>query len=284
MKTISLLGVLVVLISLSGCKYKNEALELQNKNKNLVVQLTKSDSLANIYRTTLKEIEVVLDSIIPEDNRLDPAPIEKRIRARLTHKVSELNGLLLDKDKNFTSLNYRLGKSNKMISEKSAMIEELKAQIMDQKMVISKLKLNVKKQEQTIAEKASQIELFIQDQKLLNEVLETKTNTLNSAYFIASSEGDLRDLEIIVKSGGFLGFLGRVNTLNPKLNRNLLQMIDIREKTSFTLNEEMRKIELISNHNPSSYELKDSGYKISLLTITDPVEFWKNSKNLVIAY
>ena len=61
-------------------------------------------------------------------------------------------------------------------------------------------------------------------------------------------------------------------------------MIDIREKTTFTLNAEKKHIEFITNHPPSSYELNESSTGTSLLTITDPAEFWRNSKYLVISY
>jgi hypothetical protein len=284
MKTLGVLVVLFILTSLWGCKYKNEAIELQKQNQGLAIQLAKSDSMSNVYRTTLKDIEGVLDSIIPEDNTLDPAPVEKKLRARLTQKVNEINGLLLEKEKNYNSLNYRLIKSNNLVSEKSAMIEELNTEIREKENVNSNLNQTVKKNEKQIAEQSSQIESVIQEKQKLNEALETKTNTINSAHFIAGSEDELRNKEIIEKTGGFLGFLGRVNTLNPELDKNHLQMIDIREKTTFSLNAEMKKIEFITNHHPSSYEMKESSTGASLLTVTEPVEFWRYSKYLVITY
>lgn len=284
MKTLSVLVVLFILTSLWGCKDKNEVLELQKQNQGLAIQLTKSDSLANVYRSTLKDIEAVLDSIIPEDSTLDPAPVEKKLRARLTQKVNEINGLLLEKEKNYNALNYRLIKSNNLVSEKSAMIEELNTEIREKENVISNLNQTVKKHEKQIAEQSSQIESVIQEKQKLNETLETKTNTINSAHFIAGSEDELRNKAIIEKTGGFLGFLGRVNTLNPELDKNHLQMIDIREKTTFILNAEMKKIEVITNHHPSSFELNETGPGTSLLTVTNPAEFWKNSKYLVISY
>jgi hypothetical protein len=102
--------------------------------------------------------------------------------------------------------------------------------------------------------------------------------------FIAGNEDELKNKGIIEKTGGFLGLLGRVNTLNPELDKNQLQEIDIRDKTTFTLNAEKKQIEFITKHHPSSYELNDSDNETSLLTITNPTEFWRNSKYLVITY
>lgn len=281
MKTLGVLVVLCILTSLSGCKYKNEALELQKQNQDLAIQLNKSDSLSNIYRLTLKNIETVLDSIIPEDNTLDPSSVDKKIRVRLTKKVNEINGLLLEKEKNYNSLNYRLIKSNKLVLEKSVMIEELNNEIKEKENVNANLNQTLKKYEKQIEEQTSQIEFVIQENQKLKEALEKKTNT---AFFISDSEKELRNKEIIEKSGGFLGFLGRVNTLNPKLDKNHLQMIDIREHNTFTLKTELKKIEFITKHHPASYKLNETSTGTSLLTVTDPEEFWKNSKCLVITY
>jgi predicted RNase H-like nuclease (RuvC/YqgF family) len=284
MKTISLLSVLVIITSILGCKDQNETLELQKQNQDLSIQLAKSDSLSKVYLSTIKDIETVLDSILPGDNAMDPSLAGRKLRTRLTQKVDEINGLLLEKNKNYNALNYRLVKSNARVSEMSEKIEELNSEIREKENVNANLTQTVKKLEKQITEQSSQIESVIQEKQKLNEALETKTNTLNTAYFIAGSEDELRNGEIVEKTGGFLGFLGRVNTLNPELDKNKLQMIDIREKTTFALNAEMKQIEFITKHHPSSYELNDSGTGTSLLTITNPTEFWKNSKYLVITY
>lgn len=284
MKTLGILGVLFILTSLSGCKYKNEALELQKQNQDLAIQLAKSDSLSNVYRLILKDIEAVLDSIIPVDDALDTNPAGRNLTTGLTNKLNQINDLLLEKEKNYKTLNYRLFNSNKMASEMSAKLEELNREVEEKDNVNFNLNQNINKLDKQIADQSSQIESVIQEKQKLNEALETKTNTINSAHFITGSEDELRNKAIIEKTGGFLGFLGRVNTLNSELDKNHLQVIDIWEKTTFSLNTEMKKIEFITNHHPASYELNESNTGTSLLTVTDPVEFWRYSKYLVIKY
>ena len=212
MKTLGILGVLFILISLSGCKYKNEALELQKQNQDLAIQLAKSDSLSNVYRSTLKDIEAVFDSIIPVDDALDPTPAGRKLTTRLTNKLD----LLLEKEKNYNAQNYRLINSNKMVSELSAKIEDLNGEIREKDSANFNLNQTVKKLEKQIAEQSSQIESLILEKQKLNEALETKTNTVNSAHFIVGSEDELRNKAIIEKTGGFLGFLGRVNTVKSR--------------------------------------------------------------------
>ncbi|MFO7526915.1 MAG: hypothetical protein R6W68_15785 [Ignavibacteriaceae bacterium] len=284
MKTLAILSALIILASLSGCKYKNESLELHKQNQVLTTQLAKSDSMSNVYRSTLKDIETVFDSIIPVDDALNATPAEKKLTIKLTDKLVKINDLLLEKEKNNKALNYRLFNSNKKISEVSAKMEELNREVAVKDSVNVNLNQNVNKLEKQIEDQSSQIESVIQEKQQLNEALETKTNTINSTHFIAGSEDELRNKAIIEKTGGFLGFLGRVNTLNPELDKNHLQLIDIREKTTFSLNAEKKKIEFITSHNPASYELNESSAETSLLTITNPAEFWRYSKYLVITY
>ncbi|MBN1182840.1 MAG: hypothetical protein JXB49_11170 [Bacteroidales bacterium] len=280
MKTLGLLSVLFFLTSLAGCKYKNEAHELQKQNQGLAIQLAKSDSLSNVYRSSLEDIEAVFDSIMPVDDALDPTPAGRKLTTSLTNKLD----LLLEKEKNYKAQKYRLINSNKMVSEMSAKIEDLNGEIRGKDSANFNLNQTVKKLEKQIAEQSSQIETHILEKQKLNEALETKTNTINSAHYIVGSEDELSNKAIIEKTGGFLGFLGRVNTLNPGLDKNHLQMIDIREKKTYTLNAEKKQIEFITNHHPSSYELNESNTGTSLLTITDPAVFWRNSKYLVITY
>ncbi len=284
MKTLTILCVLCILTSLSGCKYKNEALELQKQNQDLVTQLAKSDSLSNVYRLTLKEIEAVFDSIMPVDNALDPTSDGRKISTRLKYKLEEINDLFLEKDNNYNALNSRLINSNRLVSEATAKIEDLNSEIRELENVNFSLREAIKKHENQIAEQSSQIESLILDKQELNQTLETRINTINSAFYIADSERELRNKDIIEKTGGFLGFLGRVNTLNPELDKNQLEMIDLREKTTFILNAEMKQVELITNHHSSSYELTESSTGTSLLTIKDPAQFWKFSKYLLITY
>lgn len=284
MKNLGIICVLCFLLSLSGCKYKNETQELQKQNKDLTIQLAKSDSLSDVYRSTLKDIEAVFDSVMPVDDEEDTGPAGRKLSTRLTNKLNEVNDLLLEKEKELKVLNSRLINSNKKVSEMSAKIEDLTGEIREKESDILSLNETVKKLEKQLAEQSSQIESLTQDNQKLNEALETKTNTLNSVHFIAGTEDELRDKAIIDKIGGFLGFLGRVNALNPELDKNQLELIDIRENTTFTLNAEKKQIEFITNHHPSSYELNESSSETSVLSITDPANFWRYSKYLVITY
>lgn len=284
MKILSLLSLLVIVASILGCKDRNEILELQRQNQDLAIQLNKSDSLSSVYSSTLKDIEAILDSISPENNTLDPIPVEKKLVTVLTNRENEIKELLFAKEKKYNALKSSLAKSDSSISEMSEKIENLDSEIREKESINFSLNQTVDKYKIQIAQQSSQIDSVIQEKQKLNEILETKTNMLNSAYYIVGREKELKNKAIIEKTGGFLGLLGRVNTLNPNLDTNHLQMIDITEQTVFTLDTKKKRIQFITKHHPSSFELDESSSETSILTITKPAEFWRNSKYLVITY
>lgn len=283
MKPLYFLIVLVLVTSMFGCKYKNEAQELQEQNKSLAFQLAKSDSLSNVYLSTIKDVDIVIDSMMPEDNSLETSTVGK-LRTRLTNKLALIENLILDKEKSYQSLAYKYAKSKTTVVEMQSTIEDLNREIKAKESANSDLSQNINKLEKNIEGQSVKIESLVEENKKLKETLEINTKSINKAFYIIGSENQLKEIGIIEKTGGFLGFLGRINTLNSQLDENLLQMIDIREKTTFTINSDLKNTDFVTSHNPLSYELKETNNETTILSISNPEEFWKNSKYLVVAF
>ncbi len=284
MKTLDVLIILFFATSLFGCKYKNEAQELEKQNKSLAVQLVKSDSLSKVYLSTIKDVDVVIDSMMPEDNALETATVGLKLRARLTNKLAVINNLILDKESSYQSLGYKYAKSKTTVAEMQTTIEDLNREIKEKESANSDLSQNIKKLGKNIEGQSVKIESLATENSKLKETIEIKTKSINKAFYIIGDEKELEEKGIIEKTGGFLGFLGRVNTLNSQIDENRLQMIDIREKTTFTINSDIKNTDFVTSHNPNSYELKETNIETTILSITNPEEFWKNSKYLVVAY
>ena len=68
--------------------------------------------------------------------------------------------------------------------------------------------------------------------------------------------------------------------MKDQFNDNYFTEIDVREQKSFLIYAE--KAELITNHPTNSYKLMGMESRVDSLLITDPEEFWKASKYLVI--
>lgn len=76
--------------------------------------------------------------------------------------------------------------------------------------------------------------------------------------------------------------LRRVRTLSPDVKREDFDEVNIDDRREFVVPAPLQKIELVTAHPHSSYELVQDGSSQSRLTVLDPDEFWK-LRYLVIA-
>lgn len=112
-----------------------------------------------------------------------------------------------------------------------------------------------------------------------NVALQQKEAELQKGFWAAGSVKDLRGKNIIDKEGAFLG-LGGVKVISEDMNLEDLTEINILEVSEIPV--DAKKAELVTPHPKHSYEFVEEGKKITKLVISDPSEFWQNSKVLVI--
>jgi chromosome segregation ATPase len=280
MKKSELLIMLFVISTLAGCKYKKEAEQLQMLNSNLTSQVAKSDSTLNEYISLINDIGNRLDSIVSVVEKPRQMAIEKDLRKRLNSAVTEINNLLKENQRKYQALRYS---TNSRVSVMETKIEDLNGLVEEKDSVINSLNLKITELKSEIEEQISKISSLTNENSSKTDTLDMMIKRLNTAFYIAGTEDDLKNSNIILKTGGFLGFLGRVNTLNPQLDKSRLELIDIREKKTFSLNTDLKNLEFITKHPAGSYEIKTTDPGSVLITVTDPEKFWEGSKYLVIA-
>ena len=141
---------------------------------------------------------------------------------------------------------------------------------------------------QTIAEREAHIMELKNDIENLNikftEVewqLQEKTNLvveqsrqLNAVYYIIASEKDLKEKGIIEEKGGLLG-IRKTKRLASGFNSDDFMTADMVELNSLLIETPVKKLKIISPHNPNSFHLVKQTDKSTLLEIIDPLEFWK---------
>ncbi len=282
MKTLKILFLATVIISLTGCKYKKESEQLKISIQSLTVNLAKSDSTLKANLMLVKEFETRIDSILSGGKNPGQMVSGTAMKARLDQTVTEVNNLLKDNKEKYQSARNMISRANSTVLMKDAEIKNLNALIVKNDSIINSLNLEIAGLNKTIDDKSVEISNLTAESRTKGDTLTSMTNRLNIAYYISGTTEDLKSKNVIIKTGGFLGFLGRVNTLNPRLEMNLLEKIDIRQKTTFTLNTTMKKMEFITHHPAGSYEIKEVNPDSVLLTISNPEKFWELSKCLVI--
>lgn len=196
--------------------------------------------------------------------------------------------------------NYLIAKLNEQLENKDTRLKGVEAANRDLKARISKYQEEVNlllaekealqrsydesvQYSRTLANKVDTLgrEVSMKSQEIENQkiLLDQKEKSLNKAYYAIGSYKSLRDMDILQKEGGFLG-INRVMTLTDDPDVHLFQEIDTREVKKIPVMAE--RWEMVTGHDPNSFELQYDNKKTEWIHITDPEKFWKKSKYLVI--
>jgi predicted nuclease with TOPRIM domain len=106
-----------------------------------------------------------------------------------------------------------------------------------------------------------------------------KTEVINTAYYAIGTSKELKEKNVISKEGGFIG-IGKTTKVKDDFNKDYFTKINIESTTAINIGAKRAKI--LSSHPSGSYKL--IGEKpVEKLEITNPQEFWSNSKYLVIS-
>ena len=108
--------------------------------------------------------------------------------------------------------------------------------------------------------------------------VEYLTDRMNTAYYSYGTTEELEKNQVIEQKNGFIG-IGRKTKLLDNFNEKYFAKIDITQDKEIFI--EGRNIRMITDHPSSSYKLIPDGSNTKI-QITNPFEFWKISKYLVV--
>jgi chromosome segregation ATPase len=269
----------------SSCAHKNEEIEqLKKANLELKQKLELRNEEINSFMESFNEIE------------------ENLARIRATEKLivkqtgsGELQGNRVDVVKNDIQAIDDLMKQNReTIRNLSSKLKSTQGENKELSRMIANLEKIVAEKDQEIITLVAQLEsLNVEVQNLYTSVTDLKQETtektevinsqdkaLNTAYYIIGTEKELKEKEIITTKGGVIG-LGKVEKLRQDFPKDLFTEIDIREKNMFTI--DAKKVNLLTQHSSDSYLIrKNDNKRYYSFEITNPTEFWKASKYMVL--
>jgi DNA repair exonuclease SbcCD ATPase subunit len=249
--------------------------ELKNQIKQLELDNALKDSVINESLAFFNEIKSNLESISVKKDMIraiseDPE-ISNDDKNWILEEIKHINFLREQNARKVKQLQEDLKKNGLKIEELEVMIESLLKDIQWKDEQIGLLQSEL----EALDREYSALFDAYQEQATTIDVL---TEEVNRAYYAYGTEGELRDNKVVEKKNGFIG-LGRSTELKDNFNDDYFTDIDVRKTKTITVSGE--KIRLVTDHPKSSYELVESG-ALTKIKITDPSEFWKISKYLVV--
>ncbi len=207
----------------------------------------KQDILANI--NTLNELIQKNKTLVEELNRKSKGSSLKI--KELDQKVALLNEQLAQKESDLLALKTELEKANYQIATLSTDLSTI---------TVQKQELESQNTQQA-------------------EVIAKQTDDLNTAYYIAGTYKELKELGVVDKEGGFIG-IGANKELVNNFDASAFTKVDIRKFKELSINSKSAKV--ITTHATDSYTLVEGDKTIEELVIENPDAFWKTSKFLVV--
>lgn len=284
MKKFVYLG-LVVMCAMTSCVSRKTAEKVENQRDSLEVVVCNKDSLINAVFADINSITENLSLIKTRENLLTIANDGERARRpvdEINNDIAAIDRLLQENKAKIASLQRsasQLRKANLRIEGLEKMIVDLNTQLGDKNDEVTVLKnklANLGVEVKTLNEKVNvqtdQIE------ELASEKTELQ-NQMSTVYYIIGPQKELLNAQIINKQG----FIGRTVTVNRGGNLDSFTKADARLLEELPINQ--KKVKIITNHPEGSYKLVAGDDKVvKSLVITDPEQFWKSSRILVVSY
>lgn len=291
-KTLIILSAAVVIASASCTDNKKIAqLEssrdsLKTELNNLQVELTDYFSLVSDIESNINEIKEreQLINIEQENNESQ----DKASKRQIIDDLKSINNLMAENKSKIEELNKKLNGSYYQTGKFKKMVAQLEEKVNNQGEKIETLNLEVNdllaKNENLNTQVDSLHNVNTNSLEIISEKqaeIQQLDDELHTAYFTSGTSAELLEKQIINKEGGFIG-IGKVEKLNPQLDKSQLNLVDIRELESIPV--KSKNVEIVTEHPQDSYEIvvNEEEKQVDKLVILDPNKFWESSKVLVM--
>ncbi len=263
----------------------NKELEkLKQENAQLLIETNAKDSTINEFFGTLDQIESNLAVVKSKQGIISQSTsqnneISQDTRQLINDDIQMINDLMEKNKREIASLKNKLKNSNMKIKKLEEMLARYEKQLQDKDVEIEQLKQQLLNLNFTVENLSASIDTLKNTNRAKEEIISQKVSEINTAYYALGTEKELKENNVITKTGGFIG-IGRNQKVQQDFNTEYFKKIDITKVTSIVIGN--KKAKLLTSHPTGSYEWEESNKKMDKLIITNAKEFWKVSKYLVI--
>ena len=294
MKTTSIFCSLAAAALLFASCNSRELDQVQKERDSLQAVVSSQDEEMSSLFETLNQIEENLSQVSAKYSQvqdLKKSSLEgnSNIKSQITSQVAGIEEMLQANKEKLAQLNAKLGTLGKKNAELQEFVTKLEERVASQEAQISSLTAELETSKVTIANLNKNVTDLTQNVNDLtssnrqkDETIAHQTAEANKAYFLVGSLSELKEKGIVNMTGGFIG-LGKKQSINAEMTTEYFTTID-RTKTNIVPIHQ-KKPQVVSKHPANSYEIvmDDTDKSVAAyLRITDPAQFWKYTKYLVI--
>jgi hypothetical protein len=243
-----------------------------------------TDSLQDNFIVVMNQIESNVRAIKEKERNLSEIPTESNVSQsdKILNDLSEIEKLMdanRQKLAKLQSLKNDLANAKQRVEQYEKLIAEMQSRIDAQDTHIKNLENALASATENIAVLTDENLAVKQDNTVKQGIIDRHEADMNAVYYAVGTAKELKEKEIVIKKGGFIG-MGKTTILNPQIDNNVVLRADLRKmKEVETLSS---KPQLITTHAEDSYIWDSSDPQNVKLVITDVVKFWEKSKYLVI--
>jgi len=288
-----ILIIFTCVITFWGCN-QEKVQELENENQRLSEAVERQDSVLNSFLESFNSIEDNLALIREKENLIalssnDPE-MQDTQKDRILEDIQLINNLLDENKQIIDDLNQKINSSdvrinefnrmvarlNRQVSEKDSNIVYLKEQLSSRDFALGELNQTLDSLQVSTIQQTARLKEQAQLLEEQSQEIDQKTEELNTAYYVIGEAKELEAMDVVDKSGLF----GARKTASSDLSKEAFNKIDITQTFSIPVNS--KKVEIVSNHPSDSFVLNETDGNVETLEITNPDNFWKNTRYLIV--
>ncbi|UXX79266.1 hypothetical protein N7E81_18090 [Reichenbachiella carrageenanivorans] len=290
--TLFIAATLAVVVSLTALYFtiEDEKEQLSLKSIQLEQELYTRDSAYNEIIDIMYSLESQVGQIKDRENlvnKISSGDLTKSNKRQLVEDMDLIDSLIIETNGKVSRLMSKLETANVNMNTFKSRIAELSDELKERKASVDGLREDLASKNVMIADLSTDLKMLeyksvVQEEKINVQVakIDEQEKKLNEAYYAIGTKKALEEEGLIVKEGGVLWF-GKTSALEKDVPKEKFSEIDIRTTQNLLVDSE--EVDLVTEHPSDSYEIVKEGDKAKFLKITNPDEFWRISKYLVVA-
>ena len=241
--------------------------------------IAQKDNEINDMMTTLSDIEEGFREITEAQSRVTLAKQGEGTNTmqRIKENMQFIQSAMKQNKELINKLKQQVRESSvkgtqlkKIIDNLTQQMETKDKQLQALREELDKKDIHIAELDEKVADLHNNVTTLTADNTQKQQTIDNQDKQLHQAYYVYGTKSELKEQNILEKG----------EVLKSNFNKNYFTKIDIRNQKSIKLYSKSAKV--LTSHPASSYRLEQDATKQYTLHITDPDNFWRTSKYLVI--